>query len=79
MRLFLFISFFCSVFIGFLPILLANYTDHGDEICDPEKYYAPVRDCVILLDRAVLAFGLYFCTSVLFFACVGGIIWIVRR
>lgn len=56
-----------SVLIGLLPVLIAKTTDQGDELCDPDLFYAATRQCALLWDRALLAFGLYFAMSAAFF------------
>lgn len=49
-----------SALVGILPILIGMTGAQGDELCDPEFYYAAERTCHVLADRAALLFGLYF-------------------
>jgi len=70
MKLFVPIALIVSIVVGMLPIFIAKTTDQGDEICDPEKFYAPVRECVVLWDRAFIYFIVYFLISVIFFCVV---------
>ncbi len=64
----------CAAF-GMVPILFAKFTDQGDELCDPGRYYASEPTCILLWDRALLAFALYFALAMLFFI----VFWLVFR
>ncbi|MDO5641325.1 MAG: hypothetical protein Q4G26_02900 [Paracoccus sp. (in: a-proteobacteria)] len=67
MKIYAIIAMVLSALFGLLPIFIGMSTDQGDEICDPEFYYSSERVCVLLWDRALIFFGLYFAVAAVFF------------
>lgn len=75
MKIYAAIVVILSAAFGLVPILFAKFTDQGDELCDPAYYYAPEPTCILVWDRALLAFALYFALAMLFFI----VLWLVFR
>lgn len=65
-----------STLFGLVPIAFAMLTDQGDELCDPDFYYSAEPTCVLLWNRALMAFGLYFGFAVLLFIALA-VAWLV--
>lgn len=67
MKIYVIIATALSVLFGFLPIYIAKFTHQGDELCDPDLYYSAERVCVLMWDRSLIFFSLYFAIAVAFF------------
>lgn len=67
MKVYTVIATILSTLFSLFPIYIAKTTDHGDELCDPDLFYSGERVCVLLWDRTLLIFSLYFATAAVFF------------
>ncbi|WP_294926470.1 hypothetical protein [uncultured Paracoccus sp.] len=70
MKIYAFIATALSILFGFLPIYIAKTTYQGDELCDPDLYYSAESVCVLLWDRSLLFFSLYFAIAAVFFTAL---------
>lgn len=69
-----------SALVSILPILIGMTGAQGDELCDPELYYAAERACHVLADRVALLFGVYFSLAFVVFLPVALMVrFFVRR
>lgn len=68
-----------STIFGASHLLIAKTTDQGDELCDPDLFYASTRYCVLLWDRALMAFGVFFVIAAAAFVALALIWMVVRR
>ena len=74
MKVYAAVAVILSVLLGLLPAYIAKTTDLGDELCDPVFYYASGRTCILLWDRTLIFFVMYFSISMLFFIILA-LIW----
>ena len=83
MKIYAIIATVLSILFGLLPAYIAKTTDHGDELCDPDLYYAAERTCALLWDRTLLFFVLYFAIAAAFFIALALfwklLMWLWRR
>lgn len=73
MKTYIILATALSALFGLFPVYIAKTTDHGDELCEPAAYYSAERLCVLLWDRTVIFFGLYFAIAAVFFILIGAI------